>query len=152
MAGSKDLKSELVKLAAGLSRAELQESWRQHYGSDPPEQISRQLLTVAIAHRMQVKARGGLSFPARRALERASEEFGSNRGTNSYKPSAAGGIVLVRVWHGVSHQVTTLKDSVEYRGQRYRSLSEVARKITGARWSGPRFFGLRSPEEDRAVR
>ena len=152
MAGSKDLKNELAQLAAGLSRPALQESWRLVYGSDPPEQISRQLLIQAIAHRMQVKALGGLSFPARRALERASEEVGSKRGTNSYKQNTDSAMVLVRVWHGVSHQVTTLKDSVEYRGKRYRSLSEVARKITGARWSGPRFFGLRPPEENRAAR
>jgi len=55
------------------------------------------------------------------------------------------GSVLIREWHGVSHRVTVLGDGVLLRGARYRSLSEVARKITGTRWSGPRFFGLRAP-------
>ena len=55
------------------------------------------------------------------------------------------GSVLIREWHGVSHRVTVLADGVLLRGARYRSLSEVARKITGTRWSGPRFFGLRAP-------
>jgi hypothetical protein len=52
------------------------------------------------------------------------------------------GTVLVREWHGVGHQVTIIEQGVLFRGERYRSLSEVARLITGARWSGPRFFGL----------
>ena len=59
--------------------------------------------------------------------------------------SVAPGTVLIREWHGVSHRVTVLKDGVQLRGTRYRSLSAVARKITGSRWSGPRFFGLRAP-------
>ena len=52
--------------------------------------------------------------------------------------------MLIREWHGVSHRVTVLKDGVLLRGARYRSLSEVARQITGTHWSGPRFFGLRA--------
>jgi hypothetical protein len=59
--------------------------------------------------------------------------------------SVAPGTVLIREWHGVSYRVTVLADGVQLRGARYRSLSEVARKITGSRWSGPRFFGLRAP-------
>jgi len=152
MAGSEDLKNELAKLAAGLSRPELQESWRRVYGSDPPEQISRQLLTQAIAHRMQVKAFGGLSFPARRALDRASEEVPGKRGNDSSKLGMATGSLLVRVWRGETHQVTILKEGVRYRGKQYGSLSEVARAITGTRWGGPRFFGLRAPETNRAAR
>jgi hypothetical protein len=50
--------------------------------------------------------------------------------------------VLIREWHGIAHQVTVGEDGIVYRGAAYRSLSEVARLITGARWSGPRFFGL----------
>jgi hypothetical protein len=62
--------------------------------------------------------------------------------------------VLIREWHGVSHRVTVLAEGVLLRGKHYRSLSEAARKITGTRWSGPRFFGLRSParENDHAAR
>jgi hypothetical protein len=152
MAGSKDLKNELAKLAAGLSRAELQDRWRRVYGSDPPEQISRLLLAQAIGYRLQTKALGGLSFPARRALERASGESGSKKGSTSEERAIQSGVVLVRVWHGETHQVTILKDGVQYRGQRYRSLSEVARTITKTRWSGPRFFGLKAPEKNCVAR
>ena len=56
--------------------------------------------------------------------------------------------MLIREWHGVSHRVTMLEDGALFRGTRYRSLSEVARKITGTRWSGPRFFGLRTPAKE----
>ena len=152
MAGSEDLKSGLAKLAAGLSRPELLEAWRRAYGSDPPEQISRRLLTQAVAYRLQVKALGGLSFATRRALEKASEEVPGKGGAGSYKPSIATGGVLVRVWRGESHQVTIVEGGVRYRGERYGSLSEVARVITGTRWSGPRFFGLKTAERNRATR
>jgi hypothetical protein len=61
----------------------------------------------------------------------------------SASPHAPAGTVLVREWHGVGHQVRVLEEGVLYRGERYRSLSEIARLITGTRWSGPRFFGLK---------
>ena len=68
-----------------------------------------------------------------------------SRGAAKPTPSVSlrPGTRLVREWHGVTHMVLILADGIEWRGQRYRSLSVVARKITGARWSGPRFFGLR---------
>ena len=152
MAGSRDLKKELEKLAAGVSRAKLQESWRRVYGSDPPEQISRRLLTQAVAYRLQVKSLGGLSFTARRALEQASEEVPSSGATSSYPQCVAIGGVLVRVWRGETHQVTIHEEGVRYRGECYGSLSEVARVITGTGWSGPRFFGVKVPKKNRAAR
>src|ERR1700693_1758916 len=98
MIGSENLKKELAKLATGLSRAELQDRWRRVYGSDPPEQISRLLLAQAIGHRLQTKALVGLSCPACRALERASEESGSKKGITSEERAIQSGVVLVRVW------------------------------------------------------
>jgi hypothetical protein len=150
MTGSQTLKSELAGLAS-LSRPQLQELWRRLYSTDPPEQISRQLLAQAVAHRMQVKALGGLSFAARRALERATEK-GNSKCIKSSRGVLDTGVVLVRVWHGETHQVTTLEEGVQYRDQHYRSLSEVAREITGTRWSGPRFFGLKDASKRRASR
>ena len=152
MAGSKDLKNELAKLAAGLSRPELLDRWRRVYGSDPPEQISRLLLAQAIGQRLQTKALGGLSFPARRALERASEERGPKKGNTSEERASQSGVVLVRVWRGETHQVTILEEGVQYRDKHYGSLSEVARAITRTRWSGPRFFGLKTLKKTRAAR
>ena len=65
-------------------------------------------------------------------------------GSGSAAASAQPGTVLIREWHGVGHQVTIIEKGVLYRGERYRSMSEVARLITGARWSGPRFFGVKA--------
>ena len=121
--GSKSLKRELASLA-GFKRSQLQDLWRRLYGSDPPEQISQQLLTQAVAHRLQVKALGGPNFSTRRALARATEEIGSKRAKTSAKNSGMGmGLILVREWRGETHQVTTLEEGVEYRGKRYGSLS-----------------------------
>jgi hypothetical protein len=145
----KSLKSELAALG-DLSRTQLQERWRGLYGSDPPEQIHRQLLTLAIAHRLQVKALGGINFSTRRALEKIIKET-SSKTTIKGDKGVSTGVVLVRVWHGETHHVSTLRDGVEYRGKLYRSLSEVARQITGTRWSGPRFFGLKVASKHRAA-
>jgi hypothetical protein len=114
-----------------------------------PQQISRQLLAQAVAYRLQVKALGGINFSTRRALDKITEEkkVRIQNGDEGVKP----GIVLVRVWHSETHQVATLGDGIEYRGRRYRSLSEVARQITGTRWSGPRFFGLKAAARDRVA-
>src|SRR5271168_3313000 len=92
------LKSELAGLP-DLSRPQLQERWRRLYGTDPPEQISRQLLTQAVAHGMQLKSLGGINFAVRRALERATQEVGSKHRTTSAQ-GVETGLVLVRVWHG----------------------------------------------------
>jgi hypothetical protein len=86
---------------------------------------------------MQEQALGGLSARTRRLL--CGPEPSPVRHRRVLRP----GTVLVREWHGVGHQVRVLEEGVLYRGERYRSLSEVARLITDTRWSGPRFFGLK---------
>jgi hypothetical protein len=101
------------------------------------------MMWQAIAHRLQVKHLGGLNFSTRRALKRLLEESSALR----LKPDSGckhvtHGTVLVREWHGATHQVTAMEKGVLYRGKLSRSLSEVAREITGTRWSGPLFFGL----------
>ena len=97
----KSLKSELAGLA-NLSRSQLQERWRRLYGSDPPEQISRQLLAQAVAHRLQVKALGGINFSTRRALEKITKEKNSKTTDEGVSP----GIVLVRgmAWRDASRR------------------------------------------------
>src|ERR1019366_6639752 len=111
--GSTSLKSALARLR-DLERAQLQQLWRGLYGSDPPEQISRQLLLQGVAHRLQVKALGGLT---RRALEKAGEDIASERATRWAGRGLDTGVVLIRVWRGETHQVTTLKEGVQYRGK-----------------------------------
>ena len=141
---SKTLEVQLDSLP-NLNRTKLRELWRDSYGSDPPEKISDLLLRQAIAHRLQVKHLGGLNFSTRRTLKRVLEEAHAPRPTRCSKSqSVTNGTVLVREWHGATHQVTTTEKGVRYRGKLFRSLSEVAREITGTRWSGPLFFGLRT--------
>ena len=134
---------------AGLSQAgirDLRERWKTLYGKEPSSQIGRSFLIRAIAYRLQEKACGGLKPSTRRLLARVAEETAA--GSLPKKPQirkAQSGTVLIREWQGAAHRVTMLHDGVSFNGKRYRSLSEVAREITGSRWSGPRFFGLRLP-------
>jgi len=133
---------ELALLSA-LPLDELKKRWQELYGRPPPPRMSRNLLTRVVAYRLQEQALGGLKPAIRRQLARAAEEIEAGR-----KPSAAPtpikpGTRLLRDWQGVTHEAIMLEDGVQYRGRTLSSLSAVAREITGTRWSGPLFFGLR---------
>jgi hypothetical protein len=142
---TRSLAEELAALR-GLDNKALKQRWRALYRTEAPVRIGRTLLLHAVAYWLQERALGGLRSSTRRLLERAAEDIGSRRPpVEAPVTKARPGTVLIREWHGVSHRVTVLADGVLLRGTRYRSLSEVARKITGTRWSGPRFFGLRAP-------
>ena len=145
---SKTIEVQLAGLP-NLNRTKLRELWRDSYGSDPPEKISDLLLRQAIAHRLQVKRFGGLDFSTRRALKQVLEQSGANRLNSSSEGNrVTNGTVLVREWHGATHQVTATEKGLLYRGKLFRSLSKVAREITGTRWSGPLFFGLRTSSRE----
>ncbi len=139
---------ELASLRA-LDPERLKEQWRILYGTEPPPRISEDLLRRAIAYRLQERALGGLKPSMRRLLQRVAEDARPRRSTPT--PPARRlrpGAVLIREWRGTSHQVTVLEDGVLFHGKRHRSLSEVARKITGNRWSGPLFFGLKASVQE----
>jgi hypothetical protein len=132
---------------------ELKQQWRSLYSSDPPHRISRELLTRAVAYRIQEQAFGGLKSATRRLLERLGSDARCGRPLSLAAAAAASaGTVLMRDWQGVTHEVRVLDRGVLYQRKRYRSLSEVARLITGSRWSGPLFFGLRSKGREEAGR
>jgi Protein of unknown function (DUF2924) len=123
---------------------ELKNCWRSLYGTKPPPKIHRTLLIAAVAHRMQENALGGLKSSVRRQLMQVANNPATPRPSPHYpsvRPRA--GTVLVRDWGGVTHQAEVLEDGILFRSKRYKSLSEVARVITGSRWSGPLFFGLK---------
>jgi hypothetical protein len=126
------------------SITELKQQWRVLYNSEPPYRISRELLTGAVAYRIQGQVYGGLKPSTRRLLIRLAENarLGRPLRLEPAAPASAGS-VLMREWHGVTHEVRVLDRGVLYRRKRYRSLTEVARLITGAHWNGPQFFGLR---------
>jgi Protein of unknown function (DUF2924) len=133
----------------GLSKAsikDLRECWETVCGKAPCGHIGRSFLIRAIAYRLQEQAFGGLKSSTRRQLARVAQETADGNSPKKPQSRKAGtGTILVREWQGNSHHVTVLDDGVALNGKRYRSLSEVAREITGSRWSGPRFFGLRLP-------
>jgi hypothetical protein len=114
--------------------------WRRLYRSQPPR-LSRDLLIRAIAYRIQELRYGGLSKTIRGKLAtRKAEQSGEKTAVEGAKIRA--GARLVREWNGRTHAVTVEEGGLTYAGRTYRSLSAIAREITGARWSGPRFFGL----------
>src|ERR1700694_5668919 len=149
-----DVKSE--KLAQELKDLEsqtddeLKDRWRDLYGTKPPQKIHRSLLIAAVAHRMQENALGALKSSVRRHLMQAANNPATRPSPHypSLRPRA--GTVLVRDWGGVTHQAKVLDDGILFRSKRYKSLSEVARVITGTRWSGPLFFGLKSAKEAKS--
>ena len=140
------LQAELESLYE-LTPNELAERWRALYGSDLPARLRRPLIILALAYRLQEKAFGGLKPATRRLLQTATGRSGKLRSARQPKRSVQTGAVLVREWHGTKHQVTVLKDGFMFKGRHFESLSKIARDITGTRWSGPLFFGLRSRQE-----
>jgi hypothetical protein len=139
-----DVAKALVRLSE-VTIFELRGEWRRLHRMPPPMRLSRDLLVRGITYKLQERAYGGLSTAIARKLERASADL---LGRGAVKPappiSLKPGTRLVREWRGVTHMVLIHADGIEWRGQRYHSLSVVAREITGARWSGPRFFGLKA--------
>ena len=133
-----------LALLPRMSKGQLLALWKQVTRMPPPRQVRRDLLIRLIAYRIQEQAYGGLSAATRRRLGELAHKFEANpnaelSGVVRIKP----GTRLIREWHGQSHRVTVLDNGYEYVGKRYSSLSQVARLITGTRWSGPLFFGLR---------
>ncbi len=128
---------------ADLPRPALVERWRTHYRTDPPKGISRPLLVRAIAYEMQAKRYGGLKPATDRRLQMITNGTADgDHGGRKTAPKLQSGARLVREWNGVNHVVEVIEGGYVWNGDRHRSLSAIARAITGARWSGPRFFGL----------
>jgi hypothetical protein len=151
--GGETLAAEIASLAK-LDIDELRERWKTLCGKAPSREIGRSFLTRAIAYRLQERAHGAIKPSTSRLLARAAEERATGSSKRPQTRMAQTGTILIREWQGTAHRVTMLDDGVSFNGKRYRSLSEVAREITGSRWSGPRFFGLRSQitENNHAAR
>ena len=132
----------MLEALSDLSPDELRKEWRRLYRSQPPR-LSRDLLVRAVAYRIQELRYGGLSKATSRKLAALVQ---ARRSDGEVAPEGAlrirAGVRLVREWNGRTHSVTVEEEGFTYAGRSYRSLSAIARQITGARWSGPRFFGL----------
>jgi hypothetical protein len=126
-----------------LTTADLRIEWRRLYRATPPTRLSRDLLIRGVAYKVQEQAHGGLSLGIKRRLHSLSE--GSDRRDGSAAAPAITlkpGTKLVREWRGHAHTVSVLDEGFEYQGERYPSLTRIARRITGVHWSGPLFFGI----------
>ena len=149
-AGRPRLAEALTGLAS-LGLEELRAEWRRLHRTSCPVCLSPDLLRRGIAHRLQERAMGGLSPAARRQITSLA------RSVDGPLPEAAPppiqlrpGTSLLRAWGGRTHTVLVGESGFEHEGRRYASLTEVARAITGAHWSGPRFFGLRKARASAA--
>lgn len=131
-------RAELLTQIERMPRSELRDEWQRLYGSSPPN-FSRDLFIRALTYRVQELAQGGLSRVAQRKLG-ADGEVGAAKEGCAIELNLRPGARLVREWRGRVHTIVVTKAGFEHDGQSYRSLSEVARAITGTRWSGPRFF------------
>ena len=142
------IEAELERLQS-MPVVELRALWRAKFKSEPPKAFGPDLLRRSIAYRIQEVAYGGLDRAARRLLKQLMEQFANNNGRITLPRRIKPGAVLIREWKGSRHQVTVLTDGFAYQGKPYESLSQIARQITGTRWNGPKFFGLRADKEQR---
>jgi hypothetical protein len=122
-----------------LPRASLIESWVELHGSTPLKTMTKGLLVRGIAYEMQAQQIGGLTPAEKKELVELAQ---GRRNPNPGAPKT--GTRLYRSWQGITQEVLVLKEGYAWRGTTYGTLSQVARAITGTRWSGPRFFGIKA--------
>jgi len=138
-----DIAEALERLSA-LTIFELRGEWRRLHRAPSPMRLWRDLLMRGITYKLQERPLGGLSKSIIRKLERLNLDSQASDAQKPAPPIALkAGTRLVREWRGVTHTVLVHAGGFEWNGRRYRSLTIVAREITGGHWSGPRFFGLR---------
>jgi hypothetical protein len=138
--------SNLLKSLPNMNRYALCKQWREHFPKPAPAGVRREILVRILAYRIQEQAYGGLSVQSRRRLDEvaAAMSTGDPKAAISKMVSTKPGTQLIRSWKGKTYTVTIEESGYQYEGLRYRSLSEIARHITGTQWSGPLFFGLKS--------
>ena len=139
------LEAEIASLG-DLSPITLRERWQALYGTPAPRSLRRDMLIRAVAYQLQVKAYGGLSAGTKRRLR----EIATAAREGTFNAAMAGprikpGTRLIRAWQKETHLVLVLEDGFEWRNSRYRSLSSIAKAITGTSWNGWTFFGVKRP-------
>jgi hypothetical protein len=137
--------SELLKALPGMDKTALCKKWLELFNKAAPKHIRREIMVRILAYKIQETAFGGLSATTRRRLRQiaTSLENGNDKLKVDQRPIKPG-TRLIREWRGKTHTVSVAETGFEFQGSRYRSLSEIARLITGTRWSGPLFFGLKA--------
>ena len=142
------VESEVAALES-LSHPELKARWSELYDVSCPPHMSRKFLLRAVAYRIQENELGGLKKSTKRRLAKIAVDVDTGKPIKPRRAKIKPGTRLLREWNGTVHEVSVLESAVQYRGEIWPSLSAVAREITGARWSGPRFFGLKEVTRGR---
>ncbi len=124
--------------------------WQRSFGKAAPTRLRRQVMIPILAYRIQEQAYGGLKPSTAKHLRTLADAVEKDRhavltGVLLIRP----GMRLTRKWQGNIHEVLAANNAYEYRGKNYRSLSEIARQITGTRWSGPAFFRIKTQKRRR---
>lgn len=145
---SDSLAQQLAELPH-LKRPALQEQWKRLFGSAPSPRMRRDFMIPILAYRIQEQAFGSISLRTRKRLQELTQQVErSPTGSICERPALRPGTRLVRQWGNQVHLVTAEAKGFEYKGSRYRSLSEIAHLITGTKWSGPLFFGLKGKKNN----
>jgi hypothetical protein len=132
-----------VDQVRSLGSDALRQRWRTIFGAIPPKGLTKDILGRMIAYRIQEEAFGGLDRDLVKLLDRLARREKPNELNRRLKP----GTVLVREYNGERHTVTVVPDGFVWQDKTYSSLSVIAQAITGTKWNGPRFFGLRVPSK-----
>lgn len=122
-----------------MERSDLLDLWRSTNNCNPPKRLSSPMLRRMLAFDIQARQRGGISASVHRKLDRINSDK-----VKPVNPKLKPGARLIREWNGTTHVIDVSENGYIWEGQKHRSLSSIAQSITGAHWSGPRFFGLRS--------
>jgi hypothetical protein len=135
-----------LDLIADMPLPALREAWRRRWG-EPPQYRSRELLSRAYAYRLQALAEGDLAGATKRRITEYAAKFTADRAFRPAPgPAIKPGSTLIREWGGVRHEVAVIAQGFGYQGQTFKSLSAVAQYITGVKWNGHVFFGLKRRE------
>ena len=148
-----NISGQIAKLPT-LSRQQLLDMWQKLYRRAAPNGIRREQMVPFLAYRMQENAYGGLKPSTRSELRRIARSLEQTTASTELilRPRIKPGTRILRQWRGETHEVVVTRSGYEYRRASYRSLSEIARQITGTRWSGPAFFGLNRTSSVRGRR
>jgi hypothetical protein len=135
---------ERIAALPAMNKAQLLSIWAENFHEPPPPTLRKELMVPILAYRIQEREYGGLSNTAREKLKQIAKGLRSEKQSGaSIRANLKSGTRLIRSWGGEVHEVSVSGSGYEYRGKQFKSLSEIAREITGTRWSGPLFFGTK---------
>jgi len=136
--------SRQISELRSMSRPQLLDVWQTVFRKIAPAGIRREILIPFLAYKIQENAYGGLEPSVRAEIQRIARNLASNPAAPPGRSRIKPGTRILRRWHGEVHEVSVAESGFDYRGAHYRSLSQIAHRVTGTRWSGPVFFGLKT--------